>query len=112
MSDKASRKKPTDGPDQALQDVASGFAVDVNVLLEAMTKIRASSNLDEDRIVHRLVQLSDGLRRELGGPEPLQRWMRSKNLGLDGQRPVDLLTEGDIDVLERVRDALQGLQFS
>lgn len=114
MSDKSAKRdaayvSPTA---KELRDVASGFAVDVNILVAAMTKIRAASKLDDDNIVSRLVRLNDGLCHELGGQESLQRWMRSENLGLDGQRPVDLLTDGDIDVLERVRDALRGLQFS
>jgi hypothetical protein len=40
-----------------------------------------------------------------------QRWMKQPNEALDNKTPAELLQEGRIDVLERVRDAITSLSF-
>jgi uncharacterized protein (DUF2384 family) len=57
-----------------------------------------------------------GVRRDLerafqNDNEALRRWMQQPNEALDNKKPVELLEEGRIDVLERVRDAITSLSF-
>jgi hypothetical protein len=89
-----------------LRRVALGFDVDEGVLHNAAEK--QSSPAD---FIERTERVREGLEHQLGGEEALKTWFRSKNGALNGKRPVEFLKEGQIDVLERVEEALKGLQF-
>jgi hypothetical protein len=93
-----------------LRRVASSFNVDEGLLKNAVRQQTVSES--GDAFIRRADRLRRGLEKELGGNDAVRVWLKAENRGLKGKRPVEFLETGQIDVLERVQQALHGLQFS
>jgi uncharacterized protein (DUF2384 family) len=62
-------------------------------------------------VLSRFIRMKNRLERQLGGQASLRMWLKRKNLSLDNRTPIELLAEGRLDVLERVEQALEAVQF-
>lgn len=102
----------------AIAKLASAFAVNENVLRSAFAKFherqrdKGIEQPSDVAVIKRLEKVRAGLELELGGENIVQDWLQQKNVALEDRRPVDLLADGRVEVLERIHKALKTSQFS
>ena len=92
-----------------VMQLASKLGVETEAVEHA---IAPRSGVSKTAAFSRLNGVTRDLERSFQGDnDALQRWMQQPNEALDGETPVELLEEGRIEVLERVRDAIKSLSF-
>lgn len=78
-------------PDLALNDIARAIGVSARTLSRYRKQTSGTLSAEVGSSTWRLAETTTRAERLFGGREQAQRWLADAAMGLDGQRPIDLM---------------------